>query len=85
MYGKCISSRHFEAIGTKTCQIMFHGRFNDILEADQHYLALNQDFSNLEDVLVRFLDPTHRRAIVEEAYTYVMDTHTYAHRMRPLL
>ena len=81
VYGKCISSRHFEAIGTKTCQIMFHGRFNDILKADQHYLVLNQDFSNLEDVLVRFLDPTHRRVIVEEAYAYVMDAHTYAHRM----
>jgi Glycosyl transferases group 1 len=84
VYGKCISSRHFEAIGTKTCQIMFRGRFNDILKADQHYLALNQDFSNFEDVLVGFSDPTQRRAIVEEAYAHVMDAHTYAHRMHLL-
>lgn len=34
IYGKCISSRHFEAIGTKTCQIMFRARFNDILNPD---------------------------------------------------
>ena len=80
----CISSRHFDAIGTKTCQIMFRGRFNDILKADQHYVALNQDFSNLEDALARFLDPTHRRTMVEEAYSHVMDAHTYDHRMRLL-
>src|SRR5262249_1337632 len=84
VYGKCISSRHFEAIGTKTCQIMFLGRFNDILQADRHYLALNRDFSNLEAVLARFCDPRHRRAIVEEAYEHVMDSHTYEHRMRLL-
>jgi Glycosyl transferases group 1 len=84
VYGKCISSRHFEAIGTKTCQIMFRGRFNDILQPDQHYLPLNDDFSNLQDILVRFSDPTQRRAIVDQAYAHVMDAHTYAHRMRLL-
>jgi spore maturation protein CgeB len=84
VYGKCISSRHFDAIGTKTCQIMFRGRFNDILKADQHYVALNQDFSNLEDALARFLDSTYRRTMVEEAYSHVMDAHTYDHRMRLL-
>jgi spore maturation protein CgeB len=84
IYGKCISSRHFEAIGTKTCQIMFRARFNDILEADRHYLALDHDFSNLEDVLARFSDSAQRQAIVDEAYAHVMDAHTYAHRMRVL-
>ena len=84
VYGKCVSSRHFEAIGTKTCQIMFRGRFNDILQPDQHYLPLNDDFSNLQDILVRFSDPTQRRVIVEQAYAHVMDAHTYAHRMRLL-
>lgn len=82
VYGKCISSRHFDAIGTRTCQIMFRGRFNDILEADRHYLALEDDFSNLDDVLRRLSDLTVRRGIVEEAYAHVTSAHTYAHRMR---
>src|SRR5208282_4665936 len=56
IYGKCLSSRHLDAVGTKTCQIMFRGRFNDILEADRHYLALEDDLSNLDDVLLRFAD-----------------------------
>jgi hypothetical protein len=79
--GKCISSRHFDAVGTKTCQIMFRGRFNDILEADRHYLALNDDFSNFPDVLDRFNDPTARGRIVEDAYAHVIAGHTYMHRM----
>jgi hypothetical protein len=80
-YGKCISSRHFDAIGTKTCQIMFPGRFNDILIADKHYLALASDFSNLQEVLTRFHDTAERHRIVEAAHAHIMEAHTYAHRM----
>jgi hypothetical protein len=82
VYGKCISSRHFEAVGTKTCQIMVRGRFNDILQADRHYLALDADFGNLDAVLARFADDDARRAVVDAAYAHVTGAHTYAHRMR---
>ena len=82
VYGKCISSRHFDAIGTKTCQIMFSGRFNDILEANRHYLALKEDFSNLDEVLRQFSDLSTRRNIVAAAYAHVLSSHTYAHRMQ---
>ena len=85
VYGKCISSRHFDAIGTKTCQIMFYGRFNDILAANRHYLALADDFSDLEEVLRRFSDVPARREIVEESYAHVTSSHTYAHRMRQVV
>jgi hypothetical protein len=84
VYSKCISSRHFDAIGTKTCQIMIHGRFNDILKANRHYLALKEDFSNLDDVLRQFSDLTVRRAIVNEAFAHVAASHTYMHRMRQI-
>jgi spore maturation protein CgeB len=60
---------------------MFRGRFNDILEANRHYLALNEDFSNLDDVLRQFSDMSVRRAIVNEAYAHVAASHTYTHRM----
>jgi hypothetical protein len=79
--GKCISSRHFDAIGTKTCQIMFPGRFNDILVADEHYIALNRDFSNIQDVLGRFMDVNYRQRMVDRTYEYVLDCHTHKHRI----
>lgn len=81
-YGKCISSRHFDAAGTKTCQIMFRGRFNDILKADEHYLAVETDFSNVDDVLERFRDPAQRDIVADAAFDLVMERHTYAHRMQ---
>lgn len=82
LHGKCISSRHFDAIGTKTCQIMIKGRFNDILEANSHYIALEEDFSNLEEVIDRFRDKSERNRIVDAAYAHVMAAHTYAHRVQ---
>jgi hypothetical protein len=84
VYAKCVSSRHFDAVGTKTLQIMFPGRFNDILEADRHYLALNPDFSNIDSVMARFRDPATRIRMTEAAHAHVMAGHTYPHRMRAL-
>lgn len=81
-YSKCISSRHFDAAGTKTCQIMFRGRFNDILVANEHYLALEPDFSNIDEVISSFRDPSKRQEIADTAFDLVMSQHTYAHRMQ---
>ncbi len=81
VYSKCISSRHFDAIGTKTVQIMFPGRFNDILETGTHYIALERDFSNIAGVMAQFRDPARRAAIADAAYGHVRARHTYAHRM----
>jgi hypothetical protein len=81
VYTKCISSRHFDAIGTRTCQIMLRGRFNGILEADRHYLALEHDLSNIGPVMARFSDPVVRGRLVDEAHDHVMAGHTYRHRM----
>ena len=83
-YGKCISSRHFDAVGTKTCQIMFPGRFNNILVGDKHYITLQRDFSNIQEVVDRFIDPGYWRRMVDEAYESVMDQHTYPHRLERL-
>lgn len=81
-HGKCISSRHFDAAGTKTCQIMFRGRFNDILEADEHYLALEPDFSNIDAVLAAFSDPSRRQSVADAAFELVSTKHTYRQRVQ---
>ncbi len=80
VYSKAISSRHFDAIGTKTCQIMLEGRYNDILVPNEHYLEVTQDHSNISDVIERFKDQALRKQITDAAHEYVMGAHTYAHR-----
>lgn len=80
-YSKAISSRHFDAIGTKTCQIMLSGRFNDILNPDEHYICLKHDHSNIDDAIGRFRDDLYRQTMVDRTYEYAMDQHTYRHRI----
>jgi hypothetical protein len=82
VYTKCISSRHFDAIGTGTCQILLRGRYNDILVPDEHYLPLDQDFGNLDAVVERFRNPVERRRIAATALEFALAGHTYAHRVR---
>jgi hypothetical protein len=80
-HAKAISSRHFDAIGTRTCQILLEGRYNDILVPGVHYLALKSDFSNVADVMAEFRDPERRQAITTAAYDLAMAAHTHRHRI----
>jgi hypothetical protein len=83
--GKCISSRHFEPIGTKTCQVLLEGHYNGILKAEEHYIQVRKDLSNLKDVVGQLKDAALRTAIVERAYAYVMEQHTYQHRIQAIV
>lgn len=81
VYTKAVSSRHFDAIGSKTSQIMIEGRFNDVLEPNKHYFALKADLSNVDDVIQRFRDDRQRDLVTEQAYSHVMERHTLQHRL----
>ena len=83
-YSKCVSSRHFEAAATGTCQILVRGRYNDILQADEHYIALDPELGNACAAVERFRDPAERRRIADAAYALVHDAHTYRHRLAAL-
>ena len=83
--GRAVSSRHFDAIGARTCQIMFRGRFNDVLEADVHYIALERDFKNAEDAVGRFKDRDYRDAMTARAFEHALSNHTIEHRIVHLL
>jgi hypothetical protein len=82
---KCVSSRHFEPIGTKTCQLLLEGSYNDILMPDIHYIKINRDMSNLKDAIVCLLNPDHYMHIVDSAYQYVIESHTYCKRLEYLV
>lgn len=84
VYGKCISSRHFDAIGTGTVQILLAGRYNDLLIPDRHYLSLASDYSNMEEVIRRFRDEGECARVAQLAREHVMEHHTYARRIAAL-
>jgi hypothetical protein len=83
--GKSISSRHFEPVGTKTCQLLLEGHYNGIFRPDEHYIPIKRDLSDVREAIAKFRDISYRRRIVEKAYEYVMDAHTYDHRVTHLL
>jgi hypothetical protein len=83
--GKAISSRHFEAIGTKTCQLLLEGDYNGILRAGEHYIPIKKDLSNVREAVRLFQDEAWRRRMVDRAYEYAMDAHTYQHRVRVMV
>lgn len=83
--GKCISSRHFEPIGAKCCQILLEGAYNGILRPYEHYIQVRKDYSNLEEALNLFRDDIAREAIAQRAFDYVMESHTYDRRVRDLV
>jgi hypothetical protein len=57
------------------------GANEDILKADEH-LALNPDFSNIDDVLAQFRDPQRRQSILDAAFELVRTEHTYDRRVQ---
>jgi hypothetical protein len=83
--GKSISSRHFEAIGTKTCQVLIEGNYNGILKAGEHYIPVRADLSDIDEAIRALRDESHRRAIAENAYDLAMSGHTYDHRVTDVL
>jgi len=83
--GKSISSRHFEPIGAKTCQILLEGGYNGILRPDEHYIPVRRDLSDIREALAKFRDEDYRRKIADTAYEHVMAGHTYDHRVTHLI
>ena len=82
--GKAISSRHFEPVGTKTCQILLEGNFNGILKEGEHYISVKKNFSNLKDIIDVYSDHDLRNQIVERAYAYISENHTYKNRVETI-
>ncbi|MGI9488064.1 MAG: hypothetical protein ACR2RF_19715 [Geminicoccaceae bacterium] len=81
---KVISSRHFDAAACKTLQILTPGRYNDMLVSGRHFIELDQDFSNIDEVLDQCADLSFCQKMVDDALDDLMASHTYAHRMAEL-
>jgi hypothetical protein len=83
--GKSISSRHFEAIGTKTCQVLIEGDYNGILKAGEHYIPVKSDLSDIDEAIRALRDQSYCRAIADRAHDLAMAGHTYDRRVADVL
>jgi hypothetical protein len=76
---RTVSPRHFEAAALRVCQILFAGKYSGILEPMVHYIPLEKDFSNIDEVLSRFRDPEIRRRLTENAYADLIASGRYSY------
>jgi len=74
-----VSPRVFEAAALKVTQILYRGQYSGVLRPDEHYLALEKDFSNFDDVLARFADPAERQRVAERAYEDLVASGRYSY------
>lgn len=71
--GRTITSRHLECATSRTLMVMFPGDYCGAFEADQHYIAVARDGSNLEDVLTRLRDIAYCEVITAAAEKAALD------------
>ncbi|MBX5441225.1 MAG: hypothetical protein IRZ32_06820 [Solirubrobacteraceae bacterium] len=75
-----VSPRHLEACVSRTCQVLVRGEYNGVLEADRHYIPLEPDFSNLDEVLETMRRDDRRAEIVEAAFEDVVRSGRWTYR-----
>jgi hypothetical protein len=75
-----ISPRIFECALLKTPMILFRGPYSDLIEADVHYLPLEKNFSNVEEVLARLEDIQNLQAMTERTYNDLVGSGRFGFR-----
>lgn len=55
---KALSPRHFESMQCGCVQVLVEGCYNGILLPGRHYIPVKEDLSDLDDAIIKALDPT---------------------------
>lgn len=63
-----ISPRIFEAAATRTPMIMFPGYYSGVCKPHVHYIVLEKDFSNLDEVIAKLNDSEYLQALADRTY-----------------
>jgi hypothetical protein len=75
-----ISPRIFECAVMYTPMVLFRGRYSDVLEPDEHYIALEKDFSNIDEVLRRLEDFPALEQLANRAFDHLVGSGTFGYR-----
>lgn len=75
-----ITPRHFEAIITRTGQILIEGEYKGILKPDRHYIPLKADYSNIDDVLDKLQDHQYLQEMVDRCYDEILGCGDYSYK-----
>lgn len=74
-----ISPRVFECAVMKTPMVLFRGRYSDALEPDTHYLPLEKDFSNIDEVFAHLEQLDKMEAMAERTHEHLVGSGQYGY------
>jgi hypothetical protein len=63
-----VSPRHFEAVATKTAQILVEGFYSGVLESGRHFIPVSRDLSDMAEALEQARDVRLLEEMTERAY-----------------
>lgn len=69
-----LSPRVFEATLTQTSLVMIRSSYSGILNAEEHYIPVEPDFSNVDEVLDRMMDLDALTAMAQRAYVRLIES-----------
>ena len=75
-----VSPKMFEAVSLGTVLIMYPGNYGGIFKKDIHYIELQKDFSNIEDVMKKVHDDDFLQSMADRAYTDIVETGKYSYK-----
>jgi hypothetical protein len=77
---RAVSPRVFEAIALRTALVQFPGDYSGVVRPWDHYIPLEKDFSNMDEVVERIRDTKFLREMTERAYADIAATGLYSYR-----
>jgi glycosyltransferase involved in cell wall biosynthesis len=75
-----ISPKFFEAIRLRTALVCFPGTYSGILQPGRHYIVLEKDFSNIDEVFSKLADVSFLKCLTDRAYEDIIASGRYSYR-----
>lgn len=76
-----LSPRVFECAATKTCQILVGRDYHDIFRPDEDYIVLEEDYSNIKEVMEKIGDIRYCEDIAETCYRNIIASGQYTYKL----
>ena len=75
-----ISPRIFEAAALGTGMVLFRGEYSGVVRPNEHYIPLEKDFSNVDEVFDRLADTKRLQEMVTETRCDIIESGRYSYR-----
>ncbi len=75
---RILSGRNVEAAGTRTVQLLMDGHYGGYLRADEHFIPLRRDLTNVDEAVAKLRDDTLCERLTDAAYTVAREQLTYS-------